>query len=209
MFKKLALVLLVLIILASVLWLFFFKEKSQNNLDNNQLSALELMQQQIENNEDDAQVDNAGVQDVKVEGAVEIPGANLITTEKIVVTELGEAVQTNVMPNAPEAPKAVTIEKKQLSEKMVQIKIANNQFSPNTFTVSPGSPVSLAFLSEDKKTHVITFSDSSLAALAFGISAGKIKAMSFNAPTAPGGYEFKCDIPGHASAGEKGYMIVE
>lgn len=207
MFKKLALVLLTLIILASVLWLFFFKEKSQNNLDDNQLSALELMQQQSEQKGDDeVQVDNT---DVKVGGAVEIPGANLITTEKIVVTELGEAVQTNVMPNAPEAPKAVTIEKKQLSEKMVQIKIANNQFSPNTFTVSPGSPVSLAFLSEDKKTHVITFSDSSLAALAFGISAGKIKAMSFNAPTAPGGYEFKCDIPGHASAGEKGYMIVE
>lgn len=207
MFKKLALVLLTLIILASVLWLFFFKEKSQNNLDDNQLSALELMQQQSEQKGDDeVQVDNT---DVKVGGAVEIPGANLITTEKIVVTELGEAVQTNVMPNAPEAPKAVTIEKKQLSEKMVQIKIANNQFSPNTFTVSPGSPVSLAFLSEDKKTHVITFADSSLAALAFGVSAGKIKAMSFNAPTTPGSYEFKCDIPGHASAGEKGYMIVE
>lgn len=198
MFKKISLVVLVVIIVFLAFW--FLKDNNEKeDLDNNQLSALEMM-----NNQD---VQKSGDnKDAVVKGELEIPGVNIISAEQVVVTDMGTPVKADVMPNSPEAPKAVTIETKQLTEKMVQIKINDNIFSPSSFKVSAGEPVSLAFISGDKKTHVITFSDSSLAALAFGVSAGKVKAMSFNAPEKPGEYEFKCDIPGHTA---QGYMIVE
>ncbi len=138
-----------------------------------------------------------------------LPGGNKINAENKVVTAEGAPVKSDVMPNSPEAPKAVVVEPKKLSEAVVKIEVGNNKFSPASFTVKAGAPVSLAFSSVDKKVHVITFSDPSLAALAFGVGSGQIKAMSFNAPSAPGSYEFHCDVPGHKATGEIGTMIVE
>ena len=141
--------------------------------------------------------------------AAVLPGGNKISVEQKVITDAGTAVKTEVMPNNSEAPKAVTVTKAELPEAAINIGISNDKFTPKTFTVKAGAPVSLAFSSLDKKVHVVVFSDSSLAALSFGISAGKIKAMTFNAPATPGKYEFKCDVPGHRTAGEQGVMIVE
>jgi len=138
-----------------------------------------------------------------------LPGGDKINADNKVVTAEGVPVKSDVMPNSPEAPKAVVVEKKKLSEEVVKVEVGSNKFSPASFTVKAGAPVSLAFSSVDKKVHVITFSDSSLAALAFAVGADQIKAMSFNAPTAPGSYEFHCDVPGHKAAGEIGTMIVE
>ena len=138
-----------------------------------------------------------------------LPGGNKINAENKVVTAEGTPVKSDVMPNNPEAPKAVVVEKNKLSEEVIKIEVGNNNFNPASFTVKAGNPVSLAFSSVDKKVHVITFSDPSLAALAFGVGAGQIKAMSFNTPLVPGSYEFHCDVPGHKAAGEIGTMIVE
>lgn len=138
-----------------------------------------------------------------------LPGGNKINAENKVVTAEGAPVKSDVMPNNPEAPKAVVVEKNKLSEEVIKIEVGDNKFKPSSFTVKAGNPVSLAFSSVDKKVHVITFSDPSLAALAFGVGAGQIKAMSFNTPLAPGSYEFHCDVPGHKAAGEIGTMIVE
>lgn len=138
-----------------------------------------------------------------------LPGGNKINAENKVVTAEGAPVKSDVMPNSPEAPKAVAVENKKLSEEVVKVEVGGNKFSPASFTVKAGAPVSLAFSSVDKKVHVITFGDPSLAALAFGVGSGQIKAMSFNAPSVPGSYEFHCDVPGHKAAGEIGTMIVE
>lgn len=138
-----------------------------------------------------------------------LPGGNKVNEEQIVVTEAGTPVQVNVMPNNPEAPKAVVVAEKKLPQSAVQIKVGDGKFQPSTFTVQSGAPVSLAFSSNDNKVHVITFSDPSLAALSFGVGAKQTKAMTFNAPSQPGEYEFHCDVPGHRGAGEVGKMIVQ
>lgn len=136
-----------------------------------------------------------------------LPGGNKINAEQQVVTAEGAPVKANVMPNSPEAPQAVVVAKNKLPEEVINIEVGNNKFNPSSFTVKAGSPVSLAFSSIDKKVHVITFTNPDLAALAFGVGAGQIKAMSFNAPLSPGSYEFRCDVPGHKA--EIGTMIVE
>jgi plastocyanin len=138
-----------------------------------------------------------------------LPGGNKINAEQQVVTAEGTPVKANVMPNSPDAPKAVVVEKNKLSEEVIKIEVGNNNFNPSSFKVKAGVPVSLAFSSSDKKVHVITFDDPNLAALAFGVGAGQIKGMSFNAPLVPGSYEFRCDVPGHKATGEVGTMIVE
>lgn len=138
-----------------------------------------------------------------------LPGGSLVNAEQQVVTELGEPVKMDVMPNNPAAPKAVDVTKKQLPKTAIKIDIKDDKFNPESFTVKAGAPVSLAFSSADKKVHIVTFSGSALAALSFGVGAGQIKAMTFNAPETPGRYEFTCAVPGHKADGEKGAMIVE
>lgn len=137
-----------------------------------------------------------------------VPGANKVLDE-IVVTDLGEPVDIASMPNDPKSPTAVSISKRNLPETAINIDIRADRFHPSSFTVKSGQPVSLAFTSNDRSVHVITFEDSSLASLAFAVGPRETKAITFNAPSVPGTYKFQCDVPGHAEAGEVGYMIVE
>jgi plastocyanin len=200
--KRITIFVLVVLLIVILLAIFWFKKRNDDSFIQDQYNALSAMKDNSESSENILEEDDEML----------IPGANIINSEQIVVNDLGSPVQVDVMPNAPEAPKAVEIAKKDLKNlgvEVVEIKVANNRFSPDSFVVSSGAPVSLAISSNDKKTHVITFTDSSLAALAFGVPAGKTKAMTFNAPLEPGRYEFKCDVPGHKDAGEIGYMIVE
>lgn len=200
MYKKISLVVLAVVIIS--LSFLYFNNRNRKEIkesDNKQLAALDLMNQPQE------PIDKAEL----IDAEAVIPGANLISKNDVVLTDQGQAVKMDVMPNSPQAPMAVDLEKNQLSSEMVQIKIENNQFTPDTFTVNAGAVVSLAFISGDSKTHAIRFTDSSLAALSLGVSGGKIKAKSFNAPKKTGNYEFQCDVPGHASAGERAYMIVK
>lgn len=135
------------------------------------------------------------------EATVVIPGADLINKEQQVISDLGVPVQISVMPNAPDAPKAVVVNKGKMSEQVIKITVANNEFTPKNFTVTAGAPVSLAFSSGDNKTHIISFREASMAAVAFGISPNQTKAMTFNAPSEPGEYEFFCGVPGHEETG--------
>jgi len=198
--QKIIIFSLVILLILILVVVFLSKKENNDNFIQDQYDALSAMK-----NQDQAIALNSSEED----NEILIPGADLINVEQIVVNNLGEPVKVDVMPNSPEAPKAVEVSKKDLAAEVVEIKVANNRFSPDTFTVSSGAPVSLAITSNDKKTHVITFTDSSLAALAFGVPPSKTKAMTFNAPLEPGRYEFKCDVPGHKAAGEVGYMIVE
>jgi len=144
-----------------------------------------------------------------MQGQAPLSGGNIITDDLQVVSDLGKPVNVSVMPNSEEAPRSVSVEAAKLLNEAIKININNNSFQPNLFRVKAGAPVSLAFISADKKVHVVTFADADLAALAFAVSAGQARAMTFNVPEKPGNYIFGCDVPGHRAAGEKGLMIIE
>lgn len=185
--KILVSVIVIIIVLAAGAWLIFNPSSQQKTDTEKQMEVA------------------AGM--IKEKGP--LPGGDIINEEQIVVSSEGEPVKIDVMPNSPEAPKAVVVDKKKLPTEAVKIEVGDGKFTPENFTVKANAPVSLAFISTDKKVHVITFSDASLAALAFGVPAGQTKAMTFNAPSEPGVYDFHCDVPGHRAEGELGTMTVE
>ena len=63
------------------------------------------------------------------------------------------------------------VDKDKLAAKTIKVERGNNTFKPKTFTVSAGAPVSLTFISTDKKVQVITFSDSTIVVLALAVPA--------------------------------------
>jgi len=60
----------------------------------------------------------------------------------------------------------------------------------------------------DEYSHMISFEDPALAAVAILVGPGQTKAITFNAPAEPGTYTFFCASPGHREKGEVGQMIV-
>ncbi len=141
---------------------------------------------------------------------VAIPGSvNQITKDNKVVTPEGKPTVTNGIPNAGDAPKPVLIAKEQLPSKAIDVVIKDGKFTPNLFAVAAGSPVSFAITSGDNQTHIVIFTDNSIAAIAMGIGPNETKAITFNAPTKPGDYTFRCEVPGHGDKGEVGKMVVK
>lgn len=160
-------------------------------------------------------VDTATATTEIMKTAVQVaPGASLVTKNNVVVTEAGAPVKLNVMPSSSEAPKeSAPIAKADvatLSTKAnsVNISVSAAGFVPNTFTVKAGQLVNFVLTSTDAFTHVFVPDDMSLIGMALGVAGGETRAKSWNAP-AKGTYTFRCDIPGHASRGEVGKMIVE
>ena len=80
-------------------------------------------------------------------------------------------------------------------------------FSPNSFTVSAGAPVTISITSGDQYSHVFAFEDASLSAVAVGVGPGETRAITFNAPKTAGAYKFYSNIPGQS--GEAGVMTVK
>lgn len=160
-------------------------------------------------------VDTATVTPEIMETAVQIAsGTNLITEDNRVVTEVGTPVKLNVLPSSSEAPKeSAPIAKDQvevIAEKpnTLNISVSAAGFVPNSFTVKAGQLVNFVLTSTDSFTHVFVPDDMSLIGMALGVAGNETRAKSWNAP-AKGTYTFRCDIPGHASRGEVGTMIVE
>ena len=145
--------------------------------------------------------------------AAQIPGANLVTKDNKVINADGVVAKNNASPMSPEAPKQTTPmgqdQVKNLPNTVVKLTVTAGGWSPNSFTVKAGAPVSVAVTSGDGFTHVFAFSDASLSAVAVGVSPQETRAITFNAPTKPGQYEFHCAVPGHAARGETGTMIVK
>jgi len=144
------------------------------------------------------------------EGAtVVVPGTSPVSKDDVVLTPTGEAVQNDVAPLTPDAPKQTgPIAKEQLSNEVVKLEVSTAGFSPKEFTVNSGDPVTFALTSMDQYMHVLVFDDASLKAVANGVGPGETRAMTFNAPAA-GEYTFRCGVPGHAARGEVGKMIVK
>lgn len=135
-------------------------------------------------------------------------GTSAVSSTGQVVTTTGEPVKLDVKPGTPEAPQQSNpINLSSIPSGAVKLSISAAGFSPNTFSVRSGSPITLTLTSTDSQTHVLLFEDPSLSALAIGIGPGETRAITFNAPKA-GTYSFHCDVPGHSGRGEKGTMKV-
>jgi heme/copper-type cytochrome/quinol oxidase subunit 2 len=138
-----------------------------------------------------------------------VPGANLVSKDNKVLTIEGDLAQNSATPMSPQAPHQTgPIDKGSLSDKVVKLTITTKGWSPNSFTVKAGEPVSLSVTSGDV-THIFKFDDPSLSAVALGLGDKETRAITFNAPTKAGEYTFHCDVPGHTGRGEVGKMIVK
>jgi plastocyanin len=141
---------------------------------------------------------------------VVVPGANPITTDNKVVTAEGQATNNAAAPMSPEAPHQTGfLDKVTLPKTLTQINVGNDKFTPSEFTTKAGAPTSFSLTSVNNYSHVITFDDPSLSAVAILVGPGQTKAITFNAPTTPGTYTFRCASPDHAAKGEIGKMIVK
>jgi len=112
------------------------------------------------------------------------------------------------VPNNAEIPQASTVAREKLPEGTIELSISSTGFSPNEFTVDAGQKITLAITSKDK-SHTFAFKDPTLSSIALNAGAGQTSAVNFVAPTKPGEYVFRCDLPGHEDGGEIGKMIVK
>lgn len=145
------------------------------------------------------------------QGVVAVPGASPVSDEGKVIAPTGQVAKNNVEPGTPEAPQqSEVITPKEVPKEAIKIIISASGFSPPSFTVKAGEAVTLVLGIGDAQTHIFKFDDPSLSAVATGVGPGDpMRAITFNAPTAPGEYAFHCDVPGHAARGEVGKMIVK
>ncbi|MBU4347939.1 cupredoxin domain-containing protein [Patescibacteria group bacterium] len=135
--------------------------------------------------------------EVKIQEPVEVaPEASKINQEGIVVTEEGEPTKVeNMSPSAPEAPKQSKVleeeEIEQVAKNAISLEVSQeNGFNPRSFKVKPGQAVTILMTSVDNRNHNLAFKDKSLRGVGLYIYGGESKAVTFNAPTQMGVYEF-------------------
>lgn len=212
--QKLWILLGVIAVIAIIVIVAASQSKKTNTNTNDQANS-----QPTANQSDNTQQPAAGnateastpaVNPVLKDTTVVVPGANPITKDNKVVTIEGKPTKNDVVPMSPQAPQQTApVDKNALSKSVIKLEISSSGWSPNSFSVKAGAPVSLAVSSVDKYTHVFMFDDSSLSAVAIGVGPNETRAITFNAPAKAGEYKFHCDVPGHSGRGEVGTMIVK
>ena len=135
----------------------------------------------------------------KITKPVEIaPDASLVNRKGVVVTEQGEPVITKgVAPMSEGAPKQSKSlneeEKEQVAENAIGLEINHeNGFIPKQFKVKPGQVVTILLIATDNRKHEFRFRDDKLRAVTIVVKDGQERAITFNAPTQMGLYEFYC-----------------
>ena len=140
----------------------------------------------------------------------EVIGANMITTDNLVVTNKGERVLNSAPQGSELAPMQTgPISRDALLPSTIKIDVGNNKFIPSDFFVKAGEPITLALTSIDNSVHSFVFNDTSLQAVVLGVLSKETKAMTFSAPNKTGEYTFYCAVDGHQDRGEIGKMIVQ
>lgn len=81
------------------------------------------------------------------------------------------------------------------------------QWQPNVVLAKAGDKVTLAVKNTGNTAH--TFASPALNVNQEDVPIQKTTSVSFTAPSAPGAYQFWCNIPGHAEAGMVGEVIVQ
>ena len=143
-------------------------------------------------------------------GIVAATGTSAVSSSGIVVAPNGAAAQNNVTPGAPTAPQESTpiASGSAIPASAIKLTVSvSGGFTPKTFTVSAGAPVVITVASGDQFSHTLVFTDPSLSAVAVGVGPGETRAITFNAPSKAGTYNFASNIPGQS--GESGTMTVK
>jgi plastocyanin len=150
--------------------------------------------------------------EVKTKEPTEVaPEASKVNEEGVVITDDGQkAITEDVGVGSKDAPKQSKIleeeEKEEVAENAFSMAISRETgFVPNLFKVKPGQAVTLVLTVTDQQKHTLRFKDSSLKAVAITVKDGQSRAITFNAPTRTGVYDFICGDPGHNATGQ---MIV-
>lgn len=205
--KKIIFIILAILVLviAVIVLIGLVKKSSTKNINTNNESAMEIPVDGVTENKSDY------IEQVAPEGSrVDVVGGNVITKDNIVITATGEATKNNVVPMSPEAPQQTQpIAKNDILDSTIKLDVAATGFTPNSFDVKAGMPLTLSVSSADNMTHVFIFDDNTLSAVAIGIGPSETRAITFNAPTKAGEYSFRCDVPGHLGRGETGTMVVK
>lgn len=126
-----------------------------------------------------------------------------------VVAPSGVTAKNNVAPGSVNAPQqSIVVDETSIPPTAIKIKASSDGFSPSTFEVLSGSVVTLALTSEDDSSYTLAFEDPALSAVTVGVGRGETRATNFKAPS-PGTYDFRSIVPGHATKGLVGKMIVK
>jgi uncharacterized cupredoxin-like copper-binding protein len=105
----------------------------------------------------------------------------------------------------------------------INVTVTDFAYSPNTFTVSAGKPVSLHVNNQGTAEHEFAIMKLGTSVTApFGdkdegniyweldeIAPGTTKDGTFTAPTEPGTYEVVCGLPGHIEKGMTATLVVK
>ncbi len=81
------------------------------------------------------------------------------------------------------------------------------KWQPNVIVAKGGDKVTLTIQNTGNTAHTIV--SPSLSLNQTDVAIQKTTTVSFTAPSAPGAYQFWCNIPGHAEAGMVGEVIVQ
>jgi plastocyanin len=147
---------------------------------------------------------------VTTAGVVAATGTSAIASSGIVVAPTGKPTENNVAPASPTAPQESNpiADVKAVPSAAIKLTVSvTDGFKPNTFSVSAGAPVTISVTAGDQSTHIFAFKDASLSAVAVGVGPGETRAITFNAPTKAGTYDFYSNVPGQS--GETGTMTVK
>lgn len=138
------------------------------------------------------------------EATIVVPGANPITKDNVVVTKTGEATKNDVSAASALAPQqTLNIPRESLPASVIKLDTSNEiGFVPNTFSVKAGAPVTVSLTNKDAgNSRTLAFTDASLVSVIIGTPPSETRAITFNAPTKPGTYNFIDGIPGHTGSG--------
>lgn len=138
-----------------------------------------------------------------------VPGSNPISKDNKVLTTSGEVTKINVSAASPLAPQqTLAVAKESLPASVIKLDVSKDGgFTPNSFTVKAGSAVTVSITNKDTASSVtFAFTDPSMVGLVMGAGPSETRAISFNAPTKAGEYQFVDGIPGHSGTGK---MIVK
>jgi hypothetical protein len=144
-------------------------------------------------------------------GVVAAPGASPINEAGQVVNSLtGKTVDNTAIPLSPNAPQqSNAVSKEAIPTTAIKVTAMASGFSPNSFTVQRGAPVTVSVTSGDTFTYVFAFDDPSLQAVAVGIGPGETRIIAFNAPTKAGEYLFYNNVGPRRPSQISGKMIVK
>ena len=151
------------------------------------------------------------IEGVKTEqGTVVVPGTSAVTDQGKVLNRSGQEADLKAEPGSPTAPdQSGPISEKSIPNSAVSLEATNYAFTPAEFKVKAGSVVTLALTAKADSTYIFKFNDPSLNAVAIGVGPFETRAITFKAPETKGEYSFFSDVPGQASRGMVGKMIVE